>query len=304
LLKEKFVELARKIKLRKRIYKLKRFDVYVILIVITVVLLFPILFTIANSFMSDKEVLDTYQKKIEEVEEGESTEFLGFKLIPDMVSMKQYYTVLFRKPTFLLMFLNSAIMTIPIVIIQVIVGVFAAYAFAKLRFPLRDKLFFVFIVVMLMPLQVTLVPNYILLRKLDMIGSFLSVILPGGFSAFGVVLLRQYMRGIPDECCEAAMIDGAGYLKTFTKIILPQCKSIIASLAILAFIDNWNMVEQPLIFLSDSAKYPLSVYLAYINEGDLGLAFASGVLYMIPTVLIYLYGEKYFVEGIQLTGIK
>jgi len=77
--------------------------------------------------------------------------------------------------------------------------------------------------------------------------------------------------------CEAAMIDGAGYLKTFTKIILPQCKSIIASLAILAFIDNWNMVEQPLIFLSDSAKYPLSVYLAYINEGDLGLAFASGV---------------------------
>jgi len=103
-------------------------------------------------------------------------------------------------------------MTIPIVIIQVIVGVFAAYAFAKLRFPLRDKLFFVFIVVMLMPLQVTLVPNYILLRKLDMIGSFLSVILPGGFSAFGVVLLRQYMRGIPDECCEAAMIDGAGYL--------------------------------------------------------------------------------------------
>jgi len=83
------------------------------------------------------------------------------------------------------------------------------------------------------------------------------------------------------------MIDGAGYLKTFTKIILPQCKSIIASLAILAFIDNWNMVEQPLIFLSDSAKYPLSVYLAYINEGDLGLAFASGVFYMIPTVLIY-----------------
>jgi len=72
----------------------------------------------------------------------------------------------------------------------------------------------------------------------------------------------------------------------------------------LAFIDNWNMVEQPLIFLSDSAKYPLSVYLAYINEGDLGLAFASGVFYMIPTVLIYLYGEKYFVEGIQLTGIK
>lgn len=303
-MKEKFRELARKIKLRKRIYGFKRFNTYVILIATAVVLLFPILFTITNSLMSSEEVLNTYQQSITEIEGKESTKFLGFKLIPEMVSMIQYYTVLFRKPTFLVMFLNSVIMTIPIVIIQIIVGVLAAYAFAKLRFPMRDKLFFVFIVVMLMPLQVTLVPNYIVLKKIGMIGSFLAVILPGGFSAFGVVLLRQYIRGIPDEYCDAAKIDGAGYFKTFTRIILPQCKGIIASLGILSFIDNWNMVEQPLIFLSDGTKYPLSIYLSSINQTDLGVSFASGVLYMIPVMLIYLYGENYLVEGIQLTGIK
>jgi multiple sugar transport system permease protein len=157
---------------------------------------------------------------------------------------------------------------------------------------------------MMMPFQVTLVPNYIILKKLNLLGTYWSIILPGIFTTFGVFLLRQFMMYIPDEYCEAAKIDGAGYLRTFYCIILPQCKGALVSLAILVFVDNWNMVEQPLIFLKDEGMYPLSIFLSMINSDDIGIAFACGFLYMLPTLLIFLYGENHFVEGIQLSGIK
>lgn len=300
-IKERLMNLAKKIRLGKRVGKLKTAGIYIVLIVIAFSLLFPIFFMVTNSLMSGEEVVNTYYSTSADLDEPV---YKQFKLIPEMVSLIQYYMVLLRKPTFLVMFWNSVIVTAPVMVLQIIVAVFGAYAFGKLRFPLRDQMFFIFIVVMLMPLQVTLVPNYIILKKLNLLGSYLSVILPGTFSAFGIVLLRQYMRGIPDEYCEAARIDGAGYFKTFMHIMLPQCRGIIASIAILVFIDNWNMVEQPLIFLSDSTKYPLSIYLSYINQYELGVSFACGVIYMIPVMLIYFYGENYLVEGIQLTGIK
>jgi multiple sugar transport system permease protein len=288
----------------KRIFfriQVKKISAYAVLIVLSFILLFPILYMVTNSFMSTQEVVNNYNSAPSNTGK---VSYAQFKLIPEFVTFIQYYQVLFRKPGFLIMFWNSLIITVPIVFFQTVVAVFSAYAFAKLKFPFRDKIFFAYIVVMLMPIQVTLVPNYIVLRKLDLIGSYLSVILPGAFSTFGVVLLRQFIRGIPDEYCEAAKIDGAGYLKTFTGVILPQCKSVIASVAILVFIDNWNMVEQPLVFLSDTKKYPLSIYLAYINSLDLGISFACGILYMIPVMLLYMFGENYLIKGIQLSGLK
>ena len=157
---------------------------------------------------------------------------------------------------------------------------------------------------MLLPYQATLVPNYIILNKLNLVGSYLAIILPGAFSTFGVFLLRQFIIAIPDEYIEASKVDGASHMRIFARIIVPQCKGGIASLAILSFIDNWNMVEQPLVFLQDSFKYPMSIFLAHINQTQLGIAFACGILYMLPAVLIFLYGEDYLVKGIQLSGIK
>jgi multiple sugar transport system permease protein len=202
------------------------------------------------------------------------------------------------------MFWNSVIITVPIVVGQIIVSVLGAYAFAKLKFPFRDPLFFVYIIVMMMPFQVTLVPNFIILRQMKLLGSFAAIILPGIFSTFGVFLLKQFMAQVPDEYNEAAKIDGAGYFFTFLKIILPQCKGALASLAILVFIDNWNIVEQPLIFLEDEIKYPLSIFLSRINSSELGIAFACGILFMLPSLLVFLYGENYLVEGIQHSGLK
>lgn len=277
----------------------------ILTIILSILLLFPVLYMLTNSFMDSNEAAAAYRSlSLIEKPEGSGNGNVSFKLIPEKASLMQYYQVLLRKPGFLMMFWNSIIITVPIVLGQLIVSSFAAFAFSKLRFPLRDKIFFLYIIVMMMPFQVTLVPNYIILDKLNILGTYAAVIFPGIFTTFGVFLLRQFMRSIPDEYCEASKIDGSGYAGIFMNAVLPQCKGAIASLAILIFVDNWNMVEQPLIFLKDETMHPLSIFLTRINSSDIGIAFACGVLYMMPALLFFLYGESYFVEGIQLSGIK
>lgn len=284
---------------------IKKTACYFVLVLVSFCLLFPVIYMTANSFMSQKEIQKNYGTLMtSEDSKKAKPQYMSFRLIPEKVSFAQYYQALLRKPKFLQMFWNSIILTVPILLGQLIVSTLAAYAFSKFRFPLRDFIFFMFIIIMMMPFQVTLVPNYIILKKLNLLGSYLAVILPGTFSTFGVFLLRQFMISIPDEYCEAAKIDGASSLRVFWNVILPECKGALASLAILVFIDNWNMVEQPLIFLKNQAMHPLSVFLSSINGSELGIAFACGLLYMIPTLLIFMYGEEYLVEGIQLSGIK
>ncbi len=288
----------RKVKLVFKILK------YSLLTVISMILIFPVIYMVTNSFMSENEVVNAYSFVNGGIDNDIKSSYMKFKLIPEQVTFMQYYRVLIRKPKFILMFWNSIILTIPIILGQIFISALAGYGFAKFKFAGNKWIIFSFIIVMLLPFQVTLVPNYIALRNFQLLGTYQAVILPGIFSVFGVVLLRQFIIVIPDEYCESAKIDGAGYFKIFTNIILPQCKGGIASMAILSFIDNWNMVEQPLIFLEDSSMLPLSVYLSYINQTELGLAFACGIVYMLPTILIFLYGESYLVKGIQLTGIK
>ncbi len=284
--------------------KIKGFAKYLIIICVSGALLFPVIYMLSNSFMSSHEVIQNYSAVSETaLDEGEKPE-ISFSLIPDGVSFMQYYNVLLRKPKFLLMFWNSVAVTLPIMLGQIIVATMAAYAFAKLKFPFSDKIFFIYIIVMMMPFQVTLVPNYIILDKMNLMGTYWAIIFPGVFSTFGVFLLRQFMINIPDDYCEAAKIDGTGYWRAFSSILLPQCKGATASLAILVFIDNWNMVEQPLIFLKDETMHPLSIFLSKINSQEIGIAFACGILYMVPTLLIFLYGENYLIEGIELSGIK
>ncbi|WP_255882397.1 MULTISPECIES: carbohydrate ABC transporter permease [unclassified Ruminococcus] len=218
--------------------------------------------------------------------------YRSLSLIPQMFSLEQYYQVFFRRPEYLLKFWNSVIITFPTVLGQVVVSSLAAFAFGKLHFPFRDKLFFVYIILLILPLQVTLVPNYIVLDNLNLLNNFLAVILPGTFSAFGVCLLRQSIKYIFDSSIEAALIDGASYFKIFTKIILPQIKGGLITLTLLCFIDNWNVVEQPLIYFKDSGMYPLSIGLSDISNSDYGIIFACGVMFMIPPMLIYFYGQS------------
>lgn len=269
-------------------------------------MLFPIVVTFFNSFMTETEIDYNYNLigKMVNIAAGEKDGYINLKLIPDWVSFGQYAEVLVHKPMFLHMFWNSVFIVVPIIVLQVMIASLAAYAFAKLRFWGRDKLFVVYLMTMLMPFQVTLVPNYIIADKLGLMNTTSAIILPGIFSAFGVFMLRQFMMHIPYTYVEAAKIDGAGHATIFYQIIVPLVKPGIAALIVLLFVDNWNMVEQPLIFLEDTFKQPLSLYLSRISEGARGVAFAASVLYMTPMVLLFLYAESYFVEGVQLSGIK
>lgn len=279
----------------------RKIILFIFLAIISLAVIFPVIYMFANSFLNNVEAEVTYKPLFSGMGSGGK---LSFKLIPDKVDIIQYYTIFIKNPLYLMMFWNSVIITLPIMVGQMIVASLAAFAFSKLRFPFRNTIFFIYIVVMMMPFQVTLVPNYITLDALNLLGTFQAIILPGVFSTFGVFLLKQFMTYLPDAYFEAGKIDGASYLRIFSRIILPQCKGALASLAILVFIDNWNMVEQPLIFLENEMMHPLSIFLGSINQQEISIAFACGFLYMIPTILIFLYFENDFIEGIKLSGIK
>jgi len=291
--------------------KIKQKTVTVILTVCAIfcaaVFLFPTVMTIANSFMTQKEINANYGTMISNFDrdEGKKTyisDKLNLKLIPDKVSAEQYKTVLFKSSDYLMKFWNSVILVVPIVLFQIVVASLAAYSFARYRGKLKEMLFFLYVILMLMPYQVTLVPNYLVADKLGLLDTRLAIILPGIFAPFSVFLLAKVMRRIPKSYIEAAKLDGAGEIQIFTQICLPLSRSAIFSVTLLFFIDYWNMVEQPLIMLSDSDYHPLSVFLSKINSGDVGLAFAVAVIYMIPTLLMFLYGEDYLVEGITYSG--
>lgn len=277
----------------------------ILAIVTAAIFLVPIILTVTNSFMAASEITSNYGVIFQKTDTGGKNfiaEAVNLKFIPDMVSFSQYATVLFKSPDYLLKFWNSIILVAPVVIFQLIVAVLAAYGFMRTKGKLSAIVFFAYVILMMMPYQVTLVPNYLVLDWMNLLDTNWSIWLPGIFSPFSVYLLTKYMKRIPVPLIEAAKIDGASEWQVFSKICVPICKGMITSCAILVFIDYWNMVEQPLLFFSSADKYPLSIYLARINAQEVGLAFAVATIYMIPSLLIFLYGEEYLVEGIAYQG--
>lgn len=270
-----------------------------------ILFLMPIILTITNSFMSATEISANYGSVFATNSTGGKvfiSEKVNLKFIPDMVSFSQYASVLFKSPEYLLKFWNSVILVGPIVVFQLFVATLASFGFARYRGRFREIIFFLYIILMLMPYQVTLVPNYMVANWFGILDTYWSIWLPAIFSPFAVFLLTKFMRRIPTSVIEAAEIDGAGEWQIFRRICLPLCKGAMASAAILVFIDYWNMVEQPLILLSDGEMHPLSVFLSKINAGEIGLAFAVATIYMVPTLLVFLYGEEYLVDGITYQG--
>jgi len=269
--------------------------------------LLPTVLTFTNSFMSASELSSNYGTIFTNITASGSkktfvSKTLTLKFIPDTVSFDQYLGVLVKTPDYLLKFWNSVILVVPIVVFQLAVAAFASYGFSRWRGKLKAIIFFLYIILMLMPYQVTLVPNYLITKQLGLLETRWAIWLPGIFSPFAVYILTKYMRRIPSAYIEAAKLDGANEWKIFTRVALPLCRSALFSVAILVFIDYWNMVEQPLILLTNPDKQPLSVFLSQVNTGDVGLAFALATVYMVPTLLLFLYGEDYLVEGIAYAG--
>ncbi|MGN0431547.1 MAG: carbohydrate ABC transporter permease [Lachnospiraceae bacterium] len=295
----------KKAKRRNRIHTVKIAIATLVAAAFAVLFLLPIILTITNSFMSSSEISANYGSVFATSESGGKvyiSEKVNLKFIPDMVSFSQYITVLFKSPEYLLKFWNSVVLVVPIVVFQLTVATLAAYGFTRYRGRIREIIFFSYIILMLMPYQVTLVPNYLVSNWFHILDTNWAIWLPGIFSPFAVFLLTKFMRRIPTSVIEAAQIDGAGEWQIFKRVCFPLCKGAICSAAILVFIDYWNMVEQPLILLSDAEKHPLSVFLSKINQGEIGLAFAVATIYMIPSLFVFLYGEEYLVDGITYQG--
>lgn len=277
-----------------------------VLTLLGILFLFPLIVTFTNSFMAANDIISHYstQLSIFDLLNGIQEKFIQIPLIPSQVSVSQYEDVLIRQPAFLILLANSLKITVPVVLGSLIVSILTAYGFTIWKWKHKEKIFFIYIVVMLMPLQAVLVPNYIIADKLGLTTSYLAIILPGIFSPFGTFLLRQSMKSIPKEYFEAAQADGAGSLYIFLHIVIPQMKSGIAATAMLVFIEYWNVVEQVIIFIKEYYREPLSVFLSRIPSENISIIFAASVVYMLLPLWFLMLGQKDLEKGIELSGIK
>ena len=277
----------------------------VFLLMAAILFILPTVLTIANSFMTSGEINANYGALFGNMTEKKKvfiSSDVNLKFIPDKVTIAQYKSVLITNSDYLMKFWNSVILTVPITIFQLVVAIITSYGLSRYPGKIKALIFFIYIILMIMPYQVTLVPNFLVADKFHMLDTRRAVILPAVFSPFSIFLLTKVMKRIPISYVEAAKLDGASELKILTNIYLPLCKSALVSIAMLVFIDYWNMVEQPLVLMRDANYHPLSVFLSQINTGDIGLAFAVGTVYMVPTILMFLYGEEDLVEGIATSG--
>lgn len=214
------------------------------------------------------------------------------------IGISGYADFLLWKPLYLNAFMNSVIMSGSAAVISVAISIPAAYVFAKVRFKGSSVLFYVYIIVMMMPFQVTLLPQYIVSKTANIYDTLLAVIIPAVFSPFAVFLLTQMMKTIPNEYIEAARLDTASTLRIIWHIIIPVMRTGIICTFVLIFTENWNMVEQPLILTETFALYPLSVVIAKFTEtADAGAAAAS-VMIMIPPLLLYLFFKDEITDGL------
>lgn len=294
----------RKMSKKKRASLIRRLILLLALLVMAALFLLPTVSTFVDSFLSENEILSSYGAALGIRSAEFAEDKVVLKLIPEEVSGEQYEVFLLQSPAYLYKFWNSVLYVVPITLFQTAVAALAAYGFSRYRGKVRSAVFFGYVVLMLMPYQVTLVPNYIVTKWMGIYDTPWAVILPGVFSPFAVYLLTRYMMRIPKEYTEAAQLDGAGEWRIFTRIYLPQCKSAIFAVLLLIFFDYWNMVEQPLVLLETEELYPLSIYISTINENEVGLAFAAAVVYMIPCLLLFLHGEEHLEEGIVTGGMK
>ncbi len=280
----------------------------VFILVAAVLAVFPILFTVASSFMSGEEIVSRYSAQVMESNQGDfisrDIHFVRFGLIPENPTLEQYENLFFQSPNYLRMFWNSVILVVPVLIGQGILAPLAAYGLESIRWKYKEVIFFAYVIVMLMPTQILLVPNFIVAGWLNIRENYLAIILPAMFHPLGVFLIRQQLKNFPKSCIEAAALDGAGPWKTYLHIVRPNLSSVVAGLLVLLFADNWNIVDQAVVFIKNLYDNPLSVMLGDVVSGDPGMFFAVSVFYLTPAVLVFLLGQDYLTEGIALSNLK
>lgn len=277
----------------------KTIPVYIILSVTGLIMVLPVLMMVLNSVMGPQEMKEAYGAVL-----GGNTERLSARLLPVYPTLRPYVELLLDSPDFFVMFWNSVKQVFSILFGQTIVGTMAAWAFARYEFRGRRPLFLLYMILMVMPFQVTMVSSYLVLSKLSLLDTHLAVILPAIFSTFPVFVMEKFFRAIPKEVFEAAKVDGAGELTSFLHIGIPLGSPGIMAALLLNLLEYWNGMEAPMTFLKTKSKLPLSLYLPEITTDQMSAAFAASVVMMLPTVLGFLWGKDYLQKGIEASGLK
>jgi multiple sugar transport system permease protein len=226
--------------------------------------------------------------------------------IPRPVTL-EHYRRLFAEVAFLRHFGNSLTIAVGATALSLLLNACAGYAFAKYRFPGRERLFALLLMTMMVPGQVTMMPVFMLLKELGLLNAYSGLILPGSASVFAIFLIKQFMEALPDELLEAARIDGCSEWTIFWRIVLPLSKPVLATVGLFTFMGAWNEFLWALIVMLDEAKYTLPVALANLNgqhNTDWGLLMAGSVVVILPVVIVFLALQKLYVRGITMSGLK
>lgn len=268
---------------------MKKFIFYTILILGAVVFLYPFLWMLAGTFKPEIEIPN-------------------LNLISRHLTLQSYKNVFFKIPI-LRSFLNSVFVSVSVTSSVLFFGSMVGYALARLNFRGRNLIFTIILFTMMVPFQITLIPNYILMTKFHFTDTYWALILPGMLSAFGILLFTQFFKGIPNELLDAARIDGCSEYSVLFKIVWPLSKPVIVTVGILTFMANWNSVLWPLIVIRQRAlmTMPQLVTIFVVGgqaEGQLGTKLAAATLLAIPVVLLYSFFQKYFIESMATSGLK
>ena len=272
-----------------RAAKWQEWSFFVFLCLSLVFTLFPFIWMLSTSFKSPGEIF---------------TQTPTF--IPVQATLDNYRNLL-QSANLGRSFMNSLVFATGMTILSVLCNAMAAYGFAKLSFPGREKIFALLLLTMMVPGQVTMMPVFLILKALGFLNSFVGLIIPGIASVFGIFMLRQFMQAIPEEILEAARIDGCSEYRIFFSIMLPLCRPVLATLAIFSFIGAWNEFFWPLVIMLREDMQTLPVALANLNgqfNTDWGLLMAGSVLVVVPVILVFLLAQKHYIKGIAAGGVK
>lgn len=230
--------------------------------------------------------------------------YIKWNFLPVYPTLRSWVRLLLDTPEVFVMFWNSVKMTAAILTGQLLVGVPAAWGFAKFRFPIKKVLFTIYIILMLMPFQVLMLSEYLVFDRLHLLNTPWSVILPAIFSTFPIFIMYRFFCGVPDAIIESAKLDGAGNIQIFLRIGIPLGSGGIVSAMVLGFLEYWNLIEQPLTFLKDKSLWPVSLFLPDIDLSKAGLAFAASVMTLLPSFFVFLAGQDYLEQGIVAAAVK
>lgn len=260
----------------------------------------PLLFLLGGSLMGSLEVTGLLGPALTAAGDG----YAAWHLLPRFPTLRPYVELLLDTPQFFVLFWNSVKLSAGSLLGQLLVAAPAAWWFARTGTCWGKGLFVLYIVLMIMPFQVTMVSSYLVLDAASLLDTHWSILVPGVFSTFPVFIMYRFFRAIPQAVLEAAAMDGAGSLEAFLWIGLPLGKAGVASAMVLSFLEYWNLIEQPMTFLKTKALWPLSLFLPEITADKVGLSLAASVVTLLPPVLVFLMGQSYLEQGIVGASVK